>query len=272
MNQRPVAMITGAAGGIGGETAVRFAEQGYDCVLLALPGEDLQPVTSRIDQAGAQFLTCLGDLSDLEYAQSAVKQCISNWGRIDVLVNNAAWREITTMRKIDLASWEKTLRVCLTAPAFLSRWCAEQMEKQKQGVIINVSSIQSQMAAGISPGYVAAKGGLDSLTYELATLYGPAGIRVLCVNPGAIDTAMGKYDTTQKQESGTDPVRQSSEDMIPLRRWAQPEEIARVIAMLASEDASYLTGTTITVDGGWKQQCSPYSIKHQQLPSEFPAD
>ncbi|MCA9021811.1 MAG: SDR family NAD(P)-dependent oxidoreductase, partial [Planctomycetaceae bacterium] len=96
MNQRPVAMITGAAGGIGGETAVRFAEQGYDCVLLALPGEDLQPVTSRIDQAGAQFLTCLGDLSDLEYAQSAVEQCISSWGRIDVLVNNAAWREITT--------------------------------------------------------------------------------------------------------------------------------------------------------------------------------
>tara|TARA_R100001132_G_C3266601_1_gene89331 strand:- start:931 stop:1728 length:798 start_codon:yes stop_codon:yes gene_type:complete len=263
-------MITGAAGGIGGETAVRFAEQGYDCVLLALPGDDLQPVTSRIEQTGAQFLTCLGDLADLDYARSAVEQCISHWGRIDVLVNNAAWREITSMRKIELASWEKTLRVCLTAPAFLSRWCAEHMEARQRGVIINVSSIQSQMAAGIAPAYVAAKGALDSLTYELATLYGPSGIRVLSVNPGAIDTAMGKDIATDQQQATSQKIRQASEDMIPLRRWAQPEEIARVIVMLASDDASYLTGTTITVDGGWKQQCSPYSIKHLQLPSEFP--
>ncbi|WP_417392801.1 SDR family NAD(P)-dependent oxidoreductase [Gimesia sp.] len=270
MNQRPVAMITGAAGGIGGETAVRFAEQGYDCVLLALPGDDLQPVISRIEQTGAQSLTCLGDLADLEYARSAVEQCISHWGRIDVLVNNAAWREITSMRKIELASWEKTLRVCLTAPAFLSRWCAGHMEARQRGVIINVSSIQSQMAAGIAPAYVAAKGALDSLTYELATLYGPSGIRVLSVNPGAIDTAMGKDIATDQQQTTSQKIRQASEDMIPLRRWAQPEEIARVIVMLASDDASYLTGTSITVDGGWKQQCSPYPIKHLQLPSEFP--
>ncbi len=271
MNERPVAIITGAAGGIGGETAVCFAERGYDCVLLALPADDLEPVTSRIQKVGGQFLPCLGDLSDLDYAQSAVELCMSTWGRIDVLVNNAAWREITTMRKIELASWETTLRVCLTAPAFLSRWCAEHMEPRGRGVIINVSSIQSQMAAGISPAYVAAKGALDSLTYELATLYGPAGIRALSVNPGAIDTAMGK-DIAADQQSTADQIRRVSEDMIPLRRWAQPREVAQMIVMLASEDASYLTGTSITVDGGWKQQCSPYSVKHLQIPDEFPAD
>ncbi|QDT40376.1 Glucose 1-dehydrogenase [Gimesia alba] len=272
MNERPVAMITGAAGGIGGETAVCFAERGYDCVLLALPSDDLEPVTNRIEQAGGQFLCCLGDLTDLDYAKSAVEQCMATWRRIDVLVNNAAWREIITMRKIELASWEKTLRVCLTAPAFISRWCAEQMEPQGKGVIINVSSIQSQMAAGISPAYVAAKGALDSLTYELATLYGPAGIRVLSVNPGAIDTAMGKDIAVDQQQTTADKIRQASEEMIPLRRWAHPREIARSIVMLASDDASYLTGTSITVDGGWKQQCSPYPIKHLQLPDEFPAE
>jgi len=272
MNERPVAIITGAAGGIGGETAVCFAERGYDCVLLALPTDDLQPVIKRIEQTGSQFLSCLGDLSDLDYAQSAVEQCMSTWGRIDVLVNNAAWREITTMRKIELASWEKTLRVCLTAPAFLSRWCAEHMEPRGRGVIINVSSIQSQMAAGISPAYVAAKGALDSLTYELATLYGPAGIRALSVNPGAIDTAMGKDTDPAQQQSTAAKIRQVSEDMIPLRRWALPQEIARTIVMLASDDASYLTGTSITVDGGWTQQCSPYSVKHLLFPHEFPAE
>ncbi|MCH9654661.1 MAG: SDR family oxidoreductase [Planctomycetes bacterium] len=271
MNERPVAIITGAAGGIGGETAVCFAERGYDCVLLALPADDLEPVTSRIQKVGGQFLSCLGDLSDLDYAQSAVELCMSTWGRIDVLVNNAAWREITTMRKIELSSWETTLRVCLTAPAFLSRWCAEHMEPRGRGVIINVSSIQSQMAAGISPAYVAAKGALDSLTYELATLYGPSGIRALSVNPGAIDTAMGK-DIAADQQSTADQIRRVSEDMIPLRRWAQPREIAQTIVMLASDEASYLTGTSITVDGGWKQQCSPYSIKHLQIPDEFPTE
>ncbi len=271
MNERPVAIITGAAGGIGGETAVSFAEQGYDCVLLALPTDDLEPITDRIQKAGGQFLTCPGDLSDLDYAQSVIELCMSTWERIDVLVNNAAWREITTMRNIDLTSWETTLRVCLTAPAFLSRWCAEHMEPKGRGVIINVSSIQSQMAAGISPAYVAAKGALDSLTYELATLYGPAGIRALSVNPGAIDTAMGK-DIANDQQSTADQIRQVSEDMIPLKRWAQPQEIAQTIVMLASDRASYLTGTSITVDGGWKQQCSPYSIKHLQLPDEFPAE
>lgn len=272
MNERPVAMITGAAGGIGGETAVCFAERGYDCVLLALPTDELEPITNRIQKTGRKFLSCLGDLSDLEYAQSTVEQCISTWGRIDVLVNNAAWREITTLRNIELASWEKTLRVCLTAPAFLAKWCASHMEPAGRGVIINVSSIQSQMAAGISPAYVAAKGALDSLTYELATLYGPSGIRALSVNPGAIDTAMGKDIATDDQQTTGVKIRQVSEDMIPLRRWAQPCEIAQTIAMLASEEASYLTGTSITVDGGWKQQCSPYSIKHLQFPHEFPAE
>ncbi|QDT99857.1 SDR family NAD(P)-dependent oxidoreductase [Gimesia aquarii] len=272
MNERPVAMITGAAGGIGGETAVCFAERGYDCVLLALPTDELEPITNRIQKTGGEFLSCLGDLSDLEYAQSAVDQCISTWGRIDVLVNNAAWREITTLRNIELASWEKTLRVCLTAPAFLAKWCAAHMEPAGRGVIINVSSIQSQMAAGISPAYVAAKGALDSLTYELATLYGPSGIRALSVNPGAIDTAMGKDIATNDQQTTGAKIRQVSEDMIPLRRWAQPREIAQTITMLAGEDASYLTGTSITVDGGWKQQCSPYSIKHLQFPHEFPAE
>jgi 3-oxoacyl-[acyl-carrier protein] reductase len=125
------------------------------------------------------------------------------------------------------------------------------------------------MAAGISPAYVAAKGALDSLTYELATLYGPAGIRVLSVNPGAIDTAMGQDIAVDQQATAT-KIRQASEDMIPLRRWAHPREIARSIVMLAGEDASYLTGTSVTIDGGWKQQCSPYSVKQLQIPDQFP--
>src|SRR5206468_5769259 len=124
--------------------------------------------------------------------ESMAPNVIESLGRIDVLINNAAWRDLVTMRSISLDSWERTLRICLTAPAFFARAVARDMEKRRHGVIINVSSIMSQHASGIAPAYVAAKGGLDALTYDLAALYGPMGIRVVGVSPGAVDTELGK--------------------------------------------------------------------------------
>ena len=109
------------------------------------------------------------------------------------------------MREITLESWEKkTLRVCLTAPAFMARWAAEHMEPRRSGVIINISSIMSWQAAGIAPAYIACKGAIDSLTYELASLYGPSGIRVVAINPGAIDTEMSRDYRDDSGQSVTD--------------------------------------------------------------------
>lgn len=269
MGNRPVALITGASQGIGAVTAETLAERGYDCALLAPDQAGLEQTAAKVLAAGGESLICPGDLCDLDSTRNSVEQCVQHWGRLDLLVNNAAWREIVTMREISLESWEKTLRVCLTAPAFLARWCAEQMERAGRGVIINISSIQSRFPAGISPAYVAAKGGLDALTYELSTLYGPRGIRVLCVNPGAVDTELSRDYVSHDGKSIADQLRAEVEDMIPLRRYAAPEEIARCIAMLASDDASYLTGTTIEIDGGWFHQCSPYRLKQQQFPRDF---
>lgn len=269
MNDRPVVLVTGASSGIGAATCLEFARRGYDVALVARSTDRLEMVATQAQSCGARSLVLPGDLADLDFAESAVQKTIEQLGRVDVLVNNAAWREIVTMRTIDADSWNKTLQICLTAPAFLSRWAARDMEKRKAGVILNISSVQSQSAAGVSPAYIACKGALDSLTYELAALWGPKGIRVVAINPGAIETDL----STDYQSSGgknlTTQQHEWSEDMIPLRRWATPEEIAKTIAMLASEDASYITGTTLVADGGIKTQFSPYSIKREMFPQEF---
>ena len=269
MTERPVALVTGASRGIGAATALELARRGYDVALLARTNSDLQNVAAGVREVGGTALVHCGDLADLSFAETAIHATADQFGRFDVLVNNAAWRELVTMRKISVESWEKTVRICLTAPAFMARWAAVHMEPQGRGVIINVSSVQSQRVSGFGPAYIACKGALDSLTYDLAVLYGPKGIRVVAINPGAIDTEMsGDYEADDGQNL-TKEIRSWSEDLIPLRRWGLAEEIARTIAHLASDDASYITGTTIFADGGVKSQFSPYHLKQMMFPDEF---
>jgi NAD(P)-dependent dehydrogenase (short-subunit alcohol dehydrogenase family) len=266
---RPVALVTGAAGGIGNALTLELARRGYNLALTDRDAAQLDETVRSIPTSRCGVLTEPGDLSDLDFAEKLVRRTADRFGRIDLLVNNAAWRELVSMRRITVESWERTLRVCLTAPAFLSRWCAEVMEPMGRGVIINISSIRSFQPDGIAAAYSAAKGGLDSLTYDLASLYGPSGIRVLAIHPGAIDTSLSRDYTDEQGASLTDDLRRASEDAIPLGRWGRPEEIARMIAILATEDASYLTGTSIVVDGGWTRNGTPRSLKRRMNPRDF---
>lgn len=266
---RPVAVITGASRGIGAATALEFARRGFDVSITARGQEGLAETAALVEAAGGRSLNLAGDIADLAFAESVIQQTVETFGRLDVLVNNAAWRELVTLRTVSVESWERTLRICLTAPAFMSRWAAAQMEQQGGGVIVNVSSIQSRLVSGFATAYVAAKGGLDALTFDLAALYGPVGIRAVAVNPGAIDTDLSNDYEDAEGASITAASRAYVEDMVPLRRRGSAEEIARAIVWLASDDASYVNGTTITVDGGWSTQISPYSLKRRMFPGEF---
>ena len=269
MNDKPVAVVTGAARGIGRATALEFARRGHDVAIVDLLADALAETGAAIEAAGGRALVRAGDLTDLAFAEGTVDAVVDRWGRIDALINNAAWRERTTMRRIEVDSWERTLRICLTAPAFLARWSAKVMEERNRGVIINVSSINSTRASGIAPAYVAAKAGLDGLTYELAALYGRSGIRVLSVNPGAVDTEMSRDYASADGRSVTDDLRVWSEEGTPLGRWATPEESARAIVMLTGDDASYITGTTIRIDGGISVNFLPHGIKSRMHPQDF---
>lgn len=263
-----VAIVTGAARGIGAATALALAQSGHRLVLTAIENDLLQAVRHQLLAAGSEAVAISGDLGDLDFARSIVETAVDAFGRLDVLVNNAATREIESMRNISPDSWERTLRICLTAPAFLSRWAAAEMEQRSSGVIVNVSSIMSQQASGMAPAYIASKGGLDALTYELASLYGPSGIRVVGVRPGAIDT--GLSHTSDRASSSDGEIRAFSEDMIMLQRWGTAEEVAEVIAFLASDAARYITGTTLAIDGGWLRQHLPLSVKRHRFPGDFP--
>lgn len=261
-----VAVITGAAGGIGAAVAEAFASRGYAVAITDRCTEGLASVEHVLLQRGADVLSLAGDLADLDFAESLVRRTADRFGRIDVLVNNAAARELTTMREITPAEWDRTLRVCLTAPAFLARWAAAEMPAG--GVIVNIGSMMARQAHGVSPAYIACKGALESLTYDLAALYGPAGIRVVTVAPGAIDTAMSRLVSSSDRADGheDDPVRDFSESMTMLGRWGHPDEVARAVAWVASPEASYLTGTTLVLDGGWSRMHMPPQVTQAVLP------
>ena len=272
MSHRPVALITGAARGIGAATAREFARRGYDVGITDILAEHLCGVGRELEPLGARSFARAGDLADLAFCERFVAEAAQALGRIDVLVNNAAWRDVCTMREITPDSWDKTLRIGLTAPAFLARWAAAHMERQRRGVIVNVTSIMSERSWGMSPAYVAVKGGLDALTHDLAALYGSSGVRVVAVAPGAIDTdmSMTKENPAPDAQVVAERVREWSEEMIAMRRWGTPEEVARAIAMLAGDDAAYVTGTTVVVDGGWTHQFYPHGLKRAIRPDQFP--
>ena len=218
----------------------------------------------------ADCLACHGDLADLNYVKDIVDQTIQKWGRVDVLVNNAVWRTIETMRTISLENWEKALRINLTAPAFLAKYVAATMEENRiAGVIINMSSVMSQSASGYGPAYITCKGAIESLTYELAVTYGPKCIRVIAVKPGNIETNLSADYKDNAGNNISEELGNYMQDNTPLQRCGNTGEIANVCYWLSSEEASFVTGTSILVDGGFFHNFNAYKFKNLQFPKEF---
>lgn len=273
MIDQKVALITGAAGGIGRETALRYGREGYHLLLADIDAAGLRALEAELDKLKSDGVTCViypGDLTELDYVSSLVNKCRDQWGRLDVLVNNAIWRTHDTMRTISVANWQKTLAIGLTAPAFLARNTAALMEeKQLPGTIVNISSVMARRTGGTSPAYVVCKGGIESLTYELAALYGPAGIRVVAVAPGNVLTPLSGDFTDPSGEDLSARMEQNMNDQTPLQRSAHAREIANAIYWLSSEEASFLTGTVVEVDGGFSHGFNHYSLKKLQFPNEF---
>ncbi|GGH20935.1 dehydrogenase [Dyadobacter endophyticus] len=271
MNRDQVVLITGATGGIGRATAWAFASVGCKLVLTDTDPSQLSALEEEL-KAGhyQQVLSLPGDLAETGFWDELIGNAFAKWGIVDVLVNNAAWRTIETMRTIPVETWEKTLRICLTAPAFLSRAVAGRTEALKRpAVIVNVSSMMADRPAGTSPAYIASKGALDSLTAELAVTYGRSGVRVVGVSPGYVETALSRDYQDADGDNVSTRLIDAVNDNIPLGRGASPEEIAAAICWLTSEGASYITGTTLVIDGGFKPNFSGYSVKRNQFPDQF---
>lgn len=236
-----VALITGAARGMGLAVAQRLAEEG---ATVWLNGRDAEALEAAADQITGDARTLPFDIADEAACVEALERIEAETG-LDILVNNAGARDRRTFAQIERADMKRLLEVNLVAPFDLARRAVPLMRVRGYGRIVNITSIASEIARG-DASYTASKAGLDGVTRSLAAELGPEGITVNAVAPGFFLTEANEDWFKDGGEIAEHLARRTS-----LGRWARPEELAGAVAFLASEDGSYVTGHTLIVDGGY---------------------
>jgi meso-butanediol dehydrogenase / (S,S)-butanediol dehydrogenase / diacetyl reductase len=238
-----VAIITGGGSGIGKATAEFFAREGASVVIGELHGDRAESVAGGIKNSGGNALPIQIDVTDSLAVDEMTARTIEAFGKIDILVNNAGASFKQDLLKIDDADWQASLDLILTAPFYGTRSVLPHMIERKAGSIINISSVRGMSATG-EEGYSAAKAGLINLTLNTAVRYGKHGVRANAICPGAVKTGLsGSVESTPESEAVVAKRH-------PLGRMGQPEDVAWCCLYLASDEASWVTGAIIPVDGG----------------------
>ncbi|MDI3424057.1 SDR family NAD(P)-dependent oxidoreductase [Streptomyces luteolus] len=236
------ALITGAARGIGAATAARLTEEGAGVLLTDIDGDAAEKTAAALREQGADARAFTCDVASRGDVEAAVAHAVDHFGRLDVLVNNAASCALDQARFEDEQDevWQRDLDITLTGAYRCARAALPHLEASGRGAIVSVGSVNGEVSFG-NHAYSAAKAGLASLTRTLADHAGPRGVRVNLVAPGTVRTS-----AWEGREDRLDEVRR----LYPLGRIGEPEDIAAAVAFLASRDASWITGTTLRVDGG----------------------
>lgn len=240
------ALVTGSSRGIGRATAIRLAKEGANVIINYVESKDeAEKVVQEIKKLGSDSISIKCDISKETEVKKMVEQIIKKFGKIDILVNNAGIVFDVPFSERTVEQWEKTLGVNLIGTFLVSKYTSEHMKKKKQGVIVNISSNNGLVAPSPSSvDYDASKAGVISLTKNLAEELAPYNIRVNSIAPGWVDTEMNK-DLPEEY------IQQEANKAF-MKRFARPEEIASVVSFLASDDASFMTGSIVMVDGGYK--------------------
>ncbi len=243
-----VALVTGASSGIGRATVIALAKQGARVAAAARRIDKLQALADEHNAKGLTILPVPMDVTNPEEVAAGVNAVITKWERLDILVNNAGILTPAPFMEMTEDAWDQMLTTNLKGYFLVAQAAAREMAKNKSGRIINITSIDS---GGIGHGeaelvhYSASKGGVVGFTEALSVELAPLGILVNAIGPGIIDTDLNKDITENPQ------MFQNVINRIPLKRFGKPEEIAAAITFLASNEASYITGSTLYVDGGW---------------------
>lgn len=243
-----VAIITGARRGMGKSHALTLAKVGAKVVVADISEEECQKVVDEIKKNGGEAIAVKCDVTKKEDIDNMVKAAVGKWGKVDILVNNAGICQFKPFLELTEEEWDRTLDINLKGYFLCAQAAAKEMAKQKSGVIVNIASIvMGQIGKGMAglAHYSASKGGIAALTKTLAIELAPYNIRVNAIAPGAIDTPMAA-------SAMTDPkMLEATLAMIPLHRMGEAEEVSSLVLFLVSDDSSYVTGSTVVIDGGW---------------------
>lgn len=237
--QDRVAIITGGARGIGHAIGKAFAAEGARVVLT-----DVDPATLELARKDLGVLAVVTDVADEDSVHAMVEQVVQEYGKIDVLVNNAGICPLTPFESIGRAEWDRVVAINLTGAFVCSQIVVPFMKRQRYGRIINISSVAGKMG-GVTVGvhYAASKAGLLGLTWSLARLYAPFGITANAITPVTVDTDLTRDWSSEVLEQ----IRQS----IPLGRLARVDDVAAAAVFIASQDAGFITGEVLDVNGGF---------------------
>ena len=237
-----VALVTGASQGIGRATSVALAGAGAKVAVAARTADKLASLVAEIQATGGEALAVPMDVSDAAQVKTGFQQALAKFGRLDILVNNAAITRDTLALRMKLDDWDAVLKTNLTGAHLCIQQALGAMLKQRSGRIINLSSVVAEIGNAGQANYVASKAGLIGLTRAIAVEVATRNITVNAVAPGFIETPM------------TDPLSQELKDkmksMIPLGRFGRDQEIAAAIVFLSSDEAGYITGQVLGVNGG----------------------
>jgi 3-oxoacyl-[acyl-carrier protein] reductase len=237
-----IAFVTGASQGIGRACAIRLAKEGATVAVAARNQEKLNELVHQITAAGGQAAAFPLDVADEEQVKTSIKSAISQFGKIDILVNNAGITRDQLVMRMKRADWDAVLQTNLTSAYLCIQQVISSMLKQRWGRIINVTSVFGQMGQAGQANYAASKAGLIGLTMAIAREVGSRNITCNGVAPGFIETPM--------TEVLGDEFKQNAAKQIPLGRVGTTDDIAGAVAFLASDDASYITGHVLSVNGG----------------------
>jgi NAD(P)-dependent dehydrogenase (short-subunit alcohol dehydrogenase family) len=242
------ALITGAARGIGLATAKRFLADGWRVALLDIDADTLERTHKALSGSGNSSENTIAiccDVADRDGVGKALARIAQEFGRLDALVNNAGIAIFKPILEVTYEDWSRVLAVNLSGPFLCTQAAAPLMRDGGGGAIVNITSISGLRASTLRAAYGTSKAGLAHLTQQQAIELASLGIRVNAVAPGPVDTAMAKAVHTPE-------IRAAYHDAIPLNRYGLEEELAEMIFFLCSDRASYITGQTIAVDGGFE--------------------
>lgn len=242
MLEGKVAAITGASRGIGRDMALMFAARGAKVVVSARNEEALKTLVAEIEASGGEALAVAGDVSVAEDANTLVESAVATFGRLDILVNNAGVTRDGLLLRMKDEDWDAVIDINLKGAFLCTRAAAKVMSKQRAGRIINISSVVGEMGNAGQANYCASKAGLLGLTKSVARELARRNVTVNAVTPGFIVTEMTE-DLPEKN-------KQELTAQIPLGRLGQPEDIAHAVLFLASDQAVYITGQVLGVNGG----------------------